>query len=94
MPHEFYGLTPYEFKALQSAWVDRDRRKFRQEAQWVALLANASGNLKEPLRADELIREREGTARIDVDEIRQRAEQRRRERIQERKKRVDTPRTR
>lgn len=80
----FYRLTRYEYERMCEGWKKEYDQRRQQEATWVANLMNASGNMKEPVTADSLINGKQAAAVMDNEAIRKRAEERRRERIQER----------
>ena len=55
MPWDFWRLTPREFNAMVEGHRKRKRAQLRQEANWVAILANSMGHLKRQMRVEDLI---------------------------------------
>jgi hypothetical protein len=51
---EFWEMTPKEVYLSIKASKAREDRHYSQMAQWVALLANASGNLKSRMKPEKL----------------------------------------
>jgi hypothetical protein len=54
-PREFYYLTPYEFFRLWDGFQARKSDLDEFAAQFVAILANASGNLKHRMSAQDIL---------------------------------------
>ena len=76
--------TVFEIEMMMDAETRRRNAARHQEAIWVACLMNATGNFKEPITVDSLIKPDAQTKRVEMVRIQQRAEERRRERLRQR----------
>mgnify|MGYP005830722229 CR=1 FL=1 len=52
---ELYYMTPKEYEELSEGWSWRVKFREEQEARYVTILANASGNLKKKLRIEDIL---------------------------------------
>lgn len=87
-------MTVAEFERRIKAWEQEDARQMKRQAHWVACMMNATGNYKPALKADDLIsgkKEEQDQSEWDSlrvrteEQIKERAEQRKRDRLAQRK---------
>lgn len=77
----------YEFERMLEAYDDQFEARSRREAQWVAHIMNAAGHYDPPITVKTLLGETEEEKQQkadEIDELRQRAERRKEERLKQR----------